>query len=155
MSLTVVVPCFNEADRLPADEFLAWARDRDDRYANAGELARDLDAFLRGRLVGAYRYTSWELLTRFVRRNRALSATLASLVVLAIVAVAFVVRQQRIGEQERQRAVAAEARARAQERETHERLVQVHWQNATRRLQRGGHDLAGGREDDGTVHRLR
>ena len=117
----------------------AMAPDRADRYADARELAHDLDAFLTGRLVQAYEYTSWELLTRFVRRNRALTASFALLVVIATVAGIFVVREQRVTERERERAVVAEGRARAQERVAHERLAQAHWQSAVRRLQDGDH----------------
>lgn len=117
----------------------AMARDPADRYADARELARDLDAFRTGRLVGAYEYTSWELLTRFVRRNRALSATLLLLVVLAAVAVAFIVREQRVAERERTRARGAEQRAVANELEVHRRLARAHARSASRRLRLGDH----------------
>ncbi len=137
------VPLSERAPNAPPDLVSiidkAMARDRTERYRDARELARDLEAFQTGRLVGAYEYTSWELVTRFVRRNRALTWALASLVVLAVAAVVFIVREQQVAEAERERAVVAERRARGQERETHERLAQVHWQSAVRRLRRGDH----------------
>ena len=117
----------------------AMARDPRDRYPDARALARDLEAFSTGRLVGAYLYTSWELVTRFVRRNRALSATLTALLVVAIAGSVAIVGANRTSERERQRAVAAERLAAQQERVTHERLAQVHWRAAVRHLQAGDH----------------
>lgn len=115
----------------------AMARDPADRYADAGELARDLEAFTTGRLVEAYRYSSWDLLRRFVRRNRALSAALALLFVSATVFVIGIVRAQQASERERARAVAAERRALSQQRAAHERLARVQGQEAVRHLQLG------------------
>ena len=48
----------------------AMARAPADRYATAGELARDLERFQTGQLVAAHRYTTRQLLWRFVRRYR-------------------------------------------------------------------------------------
>ena len=40
------------------------------RYADAGELAEDLQRFLTGQLVASHRYSARERLARFVRRNK-------------------------------------------------------------------------------------
>ena len=139
------VPLATRAPSAPSDLIgiveKAMARDPADRYADARELARDLEAFTTGRLVGAYRYSSWELITRFVRRNPALTAALAILAASAVAFAVAIVAAQRESERERARAVEAEQRALNQERVAHERLAQVHAQEAVRRLQRG--DLLG------------
>jgi serine/threonine protein kinase len=45
-----------------------------DRYRDAGELARDLRAYLAGGRVLAYRYGGWELVRKFAASHRALTA---------------------------------------------------------------------------------
>ena len=49
----------------------AMARRPADRYRSAEEMAAELRRFTAGRLVRAHSYSSWELLSRFVRRNLA------------------------------------------------------------------------------------
>lgn len=66
----------------------ALQRDPAARYRSAAELSADVAAFLDGRAVGAYGYSSLELVRRFVRRNRA--ATIASVLVLVATASAAV-----------------------------------------------------------------
>ena len=124
----------------------AMARDPNDRYADARDLARDLEAFSRGRLVATYNYTSRELLARFVRRNPALSLTIVSLFVVVFVGAAATLQAYRRSERERERAnrervraQTAEQRAVGEERTAHERLAQVHWRSAARRLQGDDH----------------
>jgi serine/threonine protein kinase/WD40 repeat protein len=59
------------------------------RYQTAGALARELLAFRSGRRVEAYEYRSWELVKKFIRRNRALSVVSGvGLLVLLVSAVA-------------------------------------------------------------------
>lgn len=136
-------PVARVAPRLPPDLVAivdkAMAPDPLDRYANAGELARDLQAFSTGRLVGGYHYSSGELLARFVRRNPALSATLLGLAVIVIVGSAVIFRAYRISEAERVRAEQAETRARQEERAVHERLAQMHVNRAIERLREHDH----------------
>ncbi|MCA9621547.1 MAG: protein kinase [Myxococcales bacterium] len=117
----------------------AMAQDPLDRYPDAGALARDLRAFSNGRLVGAYSYSSSELLLRFVRRNRALSLSLLGLAVLAVVGSMMVLRAYRISEGQRLRAEEAEGRARREERAAHERLSQMHANDAIQRLRDRDH----------------
>ncbi len=64
----------------------ALCKDRAQRYRSAAALVSDLESWLQGRRVGAYEYTSLELLSRFVRRQRVVlgvvvAAALALLVV--------------------------------------------------------------------------
>jgi len=61
----------------------AMARDAGARYADMEEFAEDLHAYLHGRVVRAYRTGAVAELRKWVRRNKALAATL--LVALAII----------------------------------------------------------------------
>jgi predicted Ser/Thr protein kinase len=68
------------------------------RYADAGELAADLRAFLAGQLVSSHAYSPWERLRRWVRRHRIAVATAAiatlALVIVGVVAIVNVVRER-------------------------------------------------------------
>ena len=65
----------------------AMARDPADRYADAGELAQDLELFETGQLVAAHRYTVRQLAWRWLRRHRwAIGTGVAAVVALAVVA---------------------------------------------------------------------
>src|SRR5262249_17856062 len=58
------------------------------RYRSAEGLATDLRRFQTGQLVGAHRYTAWELAKRWIGKYRAILATAAAaLVVLAVLGV--------------------------------------------------------------------
>lgn len=62
----------------------ALSRSASDRYASAAELATDLKRFQTGQLVGAHRYSAWQLLARQLRRHRGIFVV-ASLAVLSLV----------------------------------------------------------------------
>ena len=62
----------------------ALKKPKAERYASARELADDLEKFQAGALVGAYRYTSWELAKRFYRRHRATLTTAAAAAVVLL-----------------------------------------------------------------------
>jgi serine/threonine protein kinase len=87
----------------------------EDRYPSARELAQDLRRFQTGQLVSAYRYSTRDLLRRFVARHRAALAVAAVLTAALVVAVAtgFVAvrRQARLAEAERDRARLAARKA--------------------------------------------
>ena len=91
----------------------AMAREADDRYATASELAQDLKRFETGQLVGAHRYTLAQRFTRFLRRHRVAvtiaTVAAASLVVVAIVSVRSIVRAKDRAETERNKADAGRA----------------------------------------------
>ncbi len=61
-------------------------RNPEDRYASAGEVARDLDRFLQGQPVQARPPTYLERVRRFARRAPALTVHLVALLMLVIVA---------------------------------------------------------------------
>jgi WD40 repeat protein/serine/threonine protein kinase len=69
----------------------AMARDIDDRYKNAKEMAQDLKRYQSGQLVGVYQYSPIEHLKRFIRKYKTafqVGAFLTtSLILLAILAV--------------------------------------------------------------------
>jgi serine/threonine protein kinase len=60
----------------------ALERDPSHRYRDAGALAAELSAWFSGGRISAYDYSAWELLRRFVARNRALSTIAATALVL-------------------------------------------------------------------------
>lgn len=67
----------------------ALQRDLDQRYADARELAAEIEKYLSGARVSAHEYTSWEHLRRFAAKNRAafLGAAAVFLVILAALGV--------------------------------------------------------------------
>jgi len=81
------------------------------RYQSARELARDLESYQAGERVAAYEYSSWELVRRFVARNRALSVVVAGAVIVLLVAVAVVLRNYEAALDSEAAARAAEGRA--------------------------------------------
>ena len=56
----------------------AMAMERERRYADAGRLADDLRRYLRSEPIAARPATTWYFVGRFVRRNKGLSASLAT-----------------------------------------------------------------------------
>ncbi|MBL9018964.1 MAG: protein kinase [Myxococcales bacterium] len=90
----------------------AMARDRDERYPSAKELATDLARFQTGQLVAAHRYTRRQLFTRWLRRHRgAVLVGAVAAVVLAALGTASVIGIVR--ERDRARAAEQVASARA------------------------------------------
>ena len=78
------------------------------RYPSARELARDVQAYQAGMRVAAYEYSSFELLQRFVARQRA--AVTASALALAVILVLSATAYQRVVAA-RDRAILAEKHA--------------------------------------------
>jgi formylglycine-generating enzyme required for sulfatase activity len=62
----------------------AMARETRERYRDVGELSRDLQSFLEGRVVRAYEAGAWAEARKWVRRNRPLAASLAAAVLLLV-----------------------------------------------------------------------
>ncbi|MCC7173375.1 MAG: protein kinase, partial [Planctomycetes bacterium] len=60
----------------------AMAREPRNRYPSMRDLAADLRAFLEGRVVAAYETGAWAETRKWVRRNRALAASVAALVLV-------------------------------------------------------------------------
>lgn len=78
----------------------AMARDPRDRYPTARELAEDLRRFQTGQIIGAYPYTRWELVRRFVRRYRAV-LTVTAVALLVLTGLGMVSIRRILAEQER------------------------------------------------------
>ncbi len=81
-------PLARREEHVPSDLLAlvskAMAREPQERYRTAKELAEDLRRFQTGQIIGAYQYTRWELIRRFVRRYRAVvTVATAALLVLA------------------------------------------------------------------------
>jgi serine/threonine protein kinase len=68
---------------------------REDRYANAAEMAKDVEAWISGARVGAHEYTSWELLGRFARRNKIILSAASIATAVLLVAGAYAVAKVR------------------------------------------------------------
>ena len=65
----------------------AMARTPDGRYRSAKELGADLKRFQTGQLVGAHRYSPWQLVRRWVRRHR-VAVTVAAIAAVLLGAIA-------------------------------------------------------------------
>jgi WD40 repeat protein len=78
----------------------AMARDREQRYSTAGELAADLKRFQTGQLVAAHRYTAGQLFWRWLRR-RLLAVTIGVMAIVAIAVIAVISLQRIIEEKAR------------------------------------------------------
>ncbi|HZO16450.1 MAG TPA: serine/threonine-protein kinase, partial [Polyangiaceae bacterium] len=86
----------------------AMARAPIDRYPSAREMAKELEAFVAGGLVAAYHYSLPERAWRFIKRNRAVVATvvlaLGALIGLGAWSFARIAEQRDRAEHERERA---------------------------------------------------
>ena len=85
----------NEIDKSAPPELAAVAEkalinDKSKRYQSAIDLAKDVEAFLTGARIQVYDYSSWELLRRFVTKNKTL-CLLASVLFCLLIAGSIVV----------------------------------------------------------------
>jgi len=64
----------------------AMARRREDRYPSAREMGEDLQRWIEGRVVRAHRTGAWAEFTKWVRRNKTVAASLATVVAVVVVA---------------------------------------------------------------------
>ena len=89
----------------------AMARRQGDRYRSVMDLRADVDAWLEGRTVGAADYTSWQLLTKWVQRNKAVVIGSAAVLLVAIVGLVgmFAVSAQKEAEARQAKIDAAES----------------------------------------------
>lgn len=108
----------------------AMAREPEQRYPSAAELAHDLRRFTTGQLVLAHRYTTWQRLRRFLGRHRAASAAVLALVVVAVVAFVSVVGARDDARREATRAEQQAARADTERDEARKRLIEAHTDRA-------------------------
>ncbi len=98
-------PIHELAPKIPAELVAicekAMAREAADRYQDMNDFAEDLHAYLDQRVVRAYETGAWAELKKWVKRNKALAASVAAAAVLAVVAVGvFIVQQQRVAEEQ-------------------------------------------------------
>ncbi len=81
-------PVANLAPTAPAELIAicdkAMARERLWRYQDVETLARDLRAFIEGRVVHAYETGAWAEAKKWVKRNRALATSLATAILLLV-----------------------------------------------------------------------
>jgi predicted negative regulator of RcsB-dependent stress response len=113
------VPLSQRAAGTPSDLLTivakAMARRPEDRYATAGELARDLRRFQSGQLVAAHRYSTGQLVRRWLRKHRTAvgvaALAVAALTIGGLISVRRIVLEQRASEVARKRADANRALA--------------------------------------------
>ncbi|MCK6593278.1 MAG: protein kinase, partial [Polyangiaceae bacterium] len=95
----------------------AMTRDPRERYPTARELADDIKRFETGQIVGSHRYSSRELLGRFVRRHKALIAVagtaLGILILVGLISVSRVIEERNLAENARDLAERAQREATA------------------------------------------
>ena len=122
----------------------ALRRDPSERYGSAAELAEEIAAWQDGRRVGAYAYSSAELLRRFVARNKAASFAALAILVGALVSSGVVWRSYRDelaareqAEARRTQAEAAEERARESARRAQAALAEAYLEKADRAMGEG------------------
>jgi eukaryotic-like serine/threonine-protein kinase len=118
--------CAEAPAELAAVAEKALRHDPQQRYSGAKELAEEVDNYLQGRRVGAYAYSSTELLRRFIEKNKALSGGIA--LVLATLMVSSLVIWLAYGREQAARAAAESQKAEAieQRREATSNLGNAH-----------------------------
>lgn len=110
------IPLSSLASDVPSDLLAivdkAMARDPHARYVSAKQLSADLRRFQEGRMVAARTYSTREVLGHFVRRQRTLvrfaAASATVLTALAIYSYAQIMDRQRLADEQRAQAVAAQ-----------------------------------------------
>jgi len=116
-----VVPPRQRDENIPPDLASvcekALRRKKDNRYASAGQIATEIEAYLTGGRVGAYDYSSWELIKRLVLQNIAISTLVAVLFITLVSGSVAVFRAYREAESNRQVAEQERSEAEKQERE--------------------------------------
>ncbi len=103
----------------------AMASNPEDRYPTAKGLAADLQKFQTGQIVGAYHYTTTELVLRWFRRNRLIAGLVGLMTAGGVVSVASIVDRSRAAEEGRRAAVSAQAKAEAAEERERRRADEV------------------------------
>jgi len=112
----------------------ALQRDKDARYQKASGLAEEVEAYQSGARVRAYEYSSWDLVKRFVGRNKALSGAVVLLLILLLAGSALIYTQYRKAEVARVKE--AEARITAEEALKDRQRARVKASVASRQLAR-------------------
>ena len=115
----------------------AMAPSPEHRYPSAKELAADLQKFQTGQIVGAYHYTTGELVRRWLRKNKLVASLVAFITVGGVASVAQIVEKSRAAEEGRRVAVAAQSKAEAAEERERRRADEVTLEQARLSL---GHD---------------
>lgn len=99
---------------LAAIAYKALAKEKEDRYQSAAELAGAVEAYMSGEKVAAYEYSSLELLKRFASKNRPLLAAagvMMSALVFGLVMLGTAFSKERVSNQKMEAAVNLEQEA--------------------------------------------
>jgi len=88
-------------------------RKRDKRYQSAREVAEDIERYQSGARVAAYEYTSWELLKRFISRNKVATGAALLILLTLLISMGFVWNAYRSEQSVRRDLEESEAQARS------------------------------------------
>ena len=105
---------------LSAVAMMALRRNKTQRYETAGKLAAEIEAYMAGGRIAAYRYSAWELLRSFVLQHKAASVLGVLLLALLVGGSALVFGAYRRADAARHRAEVE--RSRAEQGEQHAQL---------------------------------
>lgn len=130
----ILTSCPEAPRDLVAVAVRALAKDPRSRYPSARELVRDIAAYQAGEKVTAYEYGSVELLSRFVRRNRA-AVTIATTAICALGALFYT--SYRDVSAARDQALASERRAVFGEQQAKTRLSDILFERARQSMTDG------------------
>ncbi|PKN45200.1 MAG: hypothetical protein CVU59_09710, partial [Deltaproteobacteria bacterium HGW-Deltaproteobacteria-17] len=153
----VIPPCQLDP-QIPAalSSVCVKALDRDPaaRYADARDLAGEIEAFRAGRRVLAHEYTPWEHLVRFAVRKKGLLAAISGVlvvVVAALVLVSLSLRAEKVSREEAQAASAQAQAASAQAQAASARAEAARFEERRERLRAGLHFAQGAAEKAGRL----
>jgi eukaryotic-like serine/threonine-protein kinase len=113
-----------------------------DRYTNANEMADELEAYRAGDRVGAYEYNSLELLGKFVRKNKAVSAITCVAILCLFAASIFIFNAYKKAELARQQEQHARMRSQSNEMLSKYNLSGADYEKGRRYLNDQNHLLA-------------
>ena len=95
----IIIPIIEKIEDAPLDLCAiaekALQKDPKDRYPTVAEMIDDINHFMSGKRVRAYEYTSFELLKKFVTRNRTYSVIFLSVFLFFIIGSVFIFNSYR------------------------------------------------------------
>lgn len=94
--------CPETPSELAAVAEKALSFQKEDRYQHAKELADEIEAFRSGLRVTAYDYTSWELLRRFILKNKLISAIISIFLLFLLIGSGMILKAYQQAETARQ-----------------------------------------------------
>lgn len=126
--------CPEAPSELAAVAEKALSFQKEDRYQNAKELAEEIEAFRSGLRVAAYEYTSWELLRRFILKNKLISSMIALFLVFLMVGSGMILKAYQEAETARRQEQEERIRAQDNARDANFNLSKARQEEALREI---------------------